>query len=162
MTGTDEAHFRGIDPDGNLNLSVDPCRYFTLDQFNSSFSADGNNYMLLNQNIQSFHAKKAIFEAFLDSLSAPLNTIVLTETCNDSHNLQLCKIDNFEPVHTHRSVRQSQHGRIGGGVSIFANTTIYDIKKIDELSLCNDSIETCVARIHRLNNVEYEHFIVGV
>ena len=89
---TDEIHFDNIDPDSNLNINVNACKYFTIDQFNHSFSNDTSNYLLINQNIQSFDAKQAVFEAFLDSLNVPLHTIVLTETWNDSNSLQFCKI----------------------------------------------------------------------
>ena len=87
----------------------------------------------------------------------PLHTIVLTETWNDSRSLQLCNIDNFDVVHT---VRNTAHR--GGGVTIFANSSLYYINKINELSYCNDSIETCVARVSRLDKAENEHIILGV
>ena len=95
-------NFMHIDPDGNLNLNIDSCKYYTINEFNSGFNNDKNNYFLLNQNIQSFHAKQAIFEAFLDSLLVPMNTMVITETWNDINTSKLCKIDNFDVVHTHR------------------------------------------------------------
>ena len=162
MTRIDASYLTRIDPDVNLDLHIDSCRYVTINEFNSSFRDIKNNYMLLNQNMQSFYAKQAVFEAFLGSLSSPLNTIVLTETWNRDNNVQLCEIENFEAVHTFRNMSQSQNGPIGGGVSIFSNSSIYGIMKIDELSICNESIETCVARIYRLNRIEYEHYIVAV
>ena len=145
-----------IDPDAILNLSNNVSRYYTIDEFNASFGAVKNNYLLLNLNIQSFYAKQSIFEAFLDSVCTPFNTMVLTETWNDSRNLNMCKIDNYEVEHTHRTLSR------GGGVSIFANSLMYGIKKVNELSVCNETIETCVVRIFRKNDTECEHFIVGV
>ena len=162
MTITSESLFERIDPDGNLDLNIDVCKYFTIREFNSNFSSDKNSYMLLNQNLQSFNAKQAVFEAFLDSLCTPLNALVLTETWTEANTLELCNIDNFDPVHTHRLRPLGHHGAIGGGVSIFANSSIYGILKIDELSFCNEFIEVCVARLFRLNNNEQEHYIVGV
>ena len=148
-------HLTHIDPDENLNFNNDACKYFTINEFNSFYCNDGDNYMLLNQNIQSFTSKQPTFDAFLESLCSKFNIITLTETWNTEKNIQLCKIDNFEAVHTHRNAR------IGGGVSVFANSSIYGITKIDELSRCNDFIETCVARVYRLDNIEQEHYIVG-
>ena len=157
-----DEQFHTIDPDFNLNIDNNNCRYFTIDGFNSNFGNDAEKYLLFNQNLQSFHAKKNIFEGFLDSINASFHTMVLTETWNESHTLGLCKIDNFSPIHSHREIRRSPHGGIGGGVSIFANTSIYDIKKINHLSFINENIETCVARISRKDNNDLEHYIVGV
>ena len=154
---TDENHLNNIDPDTNLNLNANACRYFTIEQFNLSFSSDTGKYFLLNQNVQSFNAKQAVFEAFIDSLNAPLHTIVLTETWNDSKSLQLCKIENFEAIHTYRNTPHR-----GGGVTIFANSSLYNINKINELSYCNESIETCVAHISRIDNKDNAHIIIGV
>ena len=162
MSRNDEIRLNNIDPDINLNLNIDACRYYTIDQFNLDFSSDTGKYFLLNQNIQSFSAKQAVFEAFLASLNVPLHTLVLSETWNEPKNLQLCKIENFRGIHTHRTIRRSQHGGIGGGVSIFANSSIYNIKKINQLSICNESIETCVARISRKDHPEKEHIIIGI
>ena len=77
--------FRLIDPDGNLNLNMDSCKYYTINEFNTGFDVDRNHYLLLNQNLQSFNAKQAIFEAFLDSLLIPINTMVITETWIDKN-----------------------------------------------------------------------------
>ena len=63
---TDENHLNNLDPDANLNLNANACRYFTIEQFNLSFSNDTGKYFLLNQNVQSFNAKQAVFEAFID------------------------------------------------------------------------------------------------
>ena len=157
MLRTDNNHLDTLDPDINLNLNTDACKYFTVDQFNLGFSNDTSKYFLLNQNIQSFNAKQAVLEAFLESLTVPLHTIVLTETWNDSKSIQLCQIENFEAIHT---LRNTPHR--GGGVSIFVNSSLYNIKKINELSYCNESIETCVARISRKDNTENEHIVLGI
>ena len=132
MSRNDEIRLNNIDPDINFNLNIDACRYYSIDQFNLDFSSDTGKYFLLNQNIQSFNAKQAVFEAFLASLNVPLHTLVLSETWNEPKNLQLCKIENFRGIHTHRTIRRSEHGGIGGGVSIFANSSIYNIKKINQ------------------------------
>jgi len=49
----------------------------------------------------------------------------------------------------------------GGGVSIFSNKKLYNIFKIDELSLCNDIIETCAAKLcSKTSNDDY--VVLGV
>ena len=125
-------------------------------------SGDVGNYLLLNQNIQSFNAKKSIFEVFLDSLRVPFSTIVLTETWNELKYIDLCKIDGYDGIHTYRDTPENHRGGVGGGVSVFAYSTEFVINKIDELSFCNATIESCVAKIHRKDNVNEIHYIVGI
>ena len=155
--------FDHIDPDINLDINHDRCKYYTIDEFNLHFNNDAKGYLLLNQNMQSFNAKQPLLEAFLESISIPFHTIVLTETWNQSMYLNLCQIDNFSAVHTYRDIpNRRNRGGPGGGVSIFSNSSIYEINKIDMLSVCNTTIETCVARIHRKGNTSIHHFIVAV
>ena len=152
-----------IDPDSNFDLNLDRCKYFTIDEFNSNFSNDDGTYLLLNQNIQSFNAKKHLLEAFLEAISLPFHTIVLTETWNEKKYLNLCNIVNFSAVHTYRDRPEGNtRGAVGGGVSVFTNSSMYAIIKIDTLSVCNTTIETCVAKIYRKDDISIEHFIVGV
>ena len=74
--------FDHIDPDINLDINPDRCKYYSIDEFNSHFNSDAKGYLLLNQNIQSFNSKQTLLEAFLESISIPFHTIVLTETWN--------------------------------------------------------------------------------
>ena len=155
--------FGRIDPDTNLDIFSNRCRYYTIDEFNSNFSNAVGSYLLLNQNIQSFKAKQPLLEAFIESISSSFHTIVLTETWNEKKYLNLCKIEGYHVVHTYRDLpNRRAHGGVGGGVSIFSNSTMYDITKIETLSVCNRTIETCVARIYRKDNILMEHIIVGV
>ena len=134
MMTTVEDQFNHIDPDGNLDAGSNRCNYYTIDQFNLSFSNDDGSYLLLNQNVQSFHAKQPLLEAFLESISLSFHSIVLTETWNQQKYLNLCMIENFSAVHTYRDLPDrtgSARGGPGGGVSVLTNSTIYDIKKID-------------------------------
>ena len=162
MVRGDDGQFDNIDPDTNLDLNIDTCKYFTICDFNSYLSGDVGNYLLLNQNIQSFNAKKSIFEVFLDSLRVPFSTIVLTETWNELKYIDLCKIDGYDGIHTYRDTPENHRGGVGGGVSVFAYSTEFVINKIDELSFCNATIESCVAKIHRKDNVNEIHYIVGI
>ena len=163
MLSDADEQFQHIDPDSNLNINIDRCKYYTINEFNALFSSDEGNYLLLNQNIQSFRSKQSLLETFLESITLPFHTLVLTETWNESKYLNLCYIENYSVIHTHRdSLNRGSRGGIGGGVSIFANSCMYGITKIESLSVCNATIETCVARIYSKQNISLEHFIVGV
>ena len=154
--------FGHIDPEANLFISADTCKYYTVDDYTSSFS-DPNQYSLLNQNMQSFHAKKDQFEAFMAAVNQSFHSIVLTETWNKSNNLTLCNLEGYDSVHTYRTLPCPSRGGPGGGISVFAKSALYKLKKIDELSLCNPTIETCVAQLfHKELKDTVGHFIVGV
>ena len=141
-----------IDPDNNIfNQSIGTCNSFTLDQYVSNIT-QSHHFSLLNYNIRSFHCNKQNFEVFLESIPNQFNTIVLTETWNTSHTLDLCFFDDYNSHHTYRST-----GR-GGGVSVFTLNTMDSIK-IDELSWCTDSIESCVVKIMYESSSVY---IVGI
>ena len=104
MSRLNDELFNNIDPDINLVTNIDSCRYFNLSEFNSFSGSNVGNYLLLNQNMQSFDAKKPIFEAFLDSLSTLPHTIVLTETWMEEKYIDLCVLGNFSPariIHTY-------------------------------------------------------------
>ena len=163
MFAAADDQFERIDPDRNLDINSNQCTYYTIDDFNSKFSNDTGKYLLLNQNIQSFKSKQPLLEAFLESITPSFHAIVLTETWNEKKFLNLCKLDDFNAVHTYREFpdRVAQ-GTVGGGVSVFCNSSIYDLQKIETLSVCNMTIETCVARIFKKDNIRSEHFIVGV
>ena len=163
MLMTVDEQFDRIDPDGNLNTNPDRCKYYTINEFNSQFNSDAGTYLLLNQNLQSYNAKQHLLEAFLEAIKLPFHTIVLTETWNQKKYINQCKIENYKGVHTYRDVPdRTARGGPGGGVSIFTDLSLYDLKKIDSLSVCNTTIETCVARIFRKDNPSLDHFIVGV
>ena len=111
--------------------------------------------------MQSFHAKKSKLEAFLSSLKHNFHSIVITETWNHVNNIDLCHLENFDAVHTFRANSLPSHGGIGGGVSIFANSNFYKIRKLSELSICNQHLETCVAEIFN-PHTKYLYVVVGV
>ena len=136
--------FQHIDPDVNLfNINNQPCNYFSLEDFNkASLSHSIYNSCLLNYNIRSFHAqgRKANFESLLSSLASYPSFIVLTETWNTTDNILLCNLEGYHVEHTFRV------SSVGGGVSIFCLNE-FKIEKLNELSLCNDFIETCTIQM---------------
>ena len=90
------------------------------------------------------------------------HTIVVTETWNTPNNVNLCNLDNYSAVHTFRKPSPSLRGGPGGGVSIFSDNILYKMNKIEELSVCNDTIETCVAEILCIDDPTQNHIIVAV
>jgi len=158
----DDATIR-LDPDNILNSNESTCRSCTIDEYNANYldNYDINTFSLLNQNIQSFNAKKSKLEAFLNAIKHDFHSMVLTETWNCENYLGMCVIENFDAIHTYRQNNNNRNSPIvGGGVSIFSNHKLYDIQKIDALSLCTDHLETCVAR---LNNKYYNiYYIIGI
>ena len=103
-----------VDPDVNLAIDADICNYYDIEAYNAKF-VDPNQYSLLNQNIQSFHAKKDQFQAFMAAVNNCFHSIVLTETWNTENNLSLCKLEDYDAVHTYRTQPAPSRGGPGGG-----------------------------------------------
>ena len=96
---------------------------------------------MLNFNIRSFHANFDKFEAFLETVKYFHDFIILTETWNNTNTVSLANIDGYLGFHTVRSEVRS------GGVSVYYSNK-FQGHKIDELSVCNDTIESCVVCIN--------------
>ena len=139
--------FQSIDPDDqifdNLFLGSETdsiCNYYSVENFNSlNFSTDAN-FLLFNCNLRSFNANGSSFDALFGTFSNKPNAIVCTETWNSPSTYEMCKFRGYDGFHTFR-----ENSR-GGGVSVFCESG-YQIQKVDELSVCNLTIETCVCRI---------------
>ena len=150
--------FDDFDADIDVN-----CRHLTISEYNSSFSGNNNDFSLLNINLQSFHAKSTKLESFLAAIHDDFNVLVLTETWNHKDNVNVCNIFDYNGVHTYRTSPLPLHGGIGGGVSIFADTSKHSIAKIQELSFCNQTIETCVAKISsKISNSAHDLIVISV
>ena len=137
------------------------CSDFTVDQYNSEFSNSIENYSLFNQNMRSFHGNSYLLESFLEAINQKFHSIVLTETWNSVKNVNLCFIQNYDGVHNFRR-NLHLHGGIGGGVSIFCNSFLYSMKKMNDLCFCNEAIESCVAELTLKKDVSLKHFIVAI
>ena len=145
-----------IDPDINLHLNNNICNYFTIDSYNFFHSTiSKSNFSLLNQNIRSFHANKNSFETFLSSINHEFHAIVLTETWNSLVNIDQCYLQNFFSAHTFRTESR------GGGVSVFLNSKLYKINKLDDLCISNATIESCVVEACSYAN-DNKYIIVGI
>ena len=149
-----------LDPDENLISNGSDCRHSTISEYNSCYIDCGDDFSLLNINLQSFHAKKSKFEGFLAAVHDNFDVLVLTETWNCHDNVNLCNMNNYNGVHTYRSSPVPSHGGIGGGVSVFVDSTKYNVTKIDNLSVCSSTIETCTTKILPLNRSNNDEFIV--
>ena len=136
--------FIELDPDDNLiPATVDMSNYFSVNDFNTKMDQLKNDEIyLLNQNIRSFMANRNYFETFLSSLTIEPSFIVLTETWNKPDLSNLYTLDNFIGAHSYR-MRSS--GR-GGGVSIYVKQG-FKFTKLEELTYCNENIETCVVSV---------------
>lgn len=150
------SNLQNIDPDINLiGTATDLSKFFTIDEFNLSYpnslsSQNSAELFLINQNIRSFNANGDKFTAFLHSLKIEPSFLVLTETWNKPDLLELYNISNYDGVHTCR-------GR-GGGVSVYLKSQ-FEFKLLKELSVCNETIETCTVKVE-MNN--YYMIIIGI
>ena len=160
MTVVDSDFNIDLDPDENLSVNNN-CNYYTIDEYNAKHSDLVNSYSLYNQNVRSFHSKRSQIESFLDTVHLKFHAIVLTETWNSANNVDLCYLENYSGVHNFRD-NAPHRGGPGGGVSIFSNSSLYTIRKLDELCLCNATIETCVVEVCCRNDPSKNHIILGV
>ena len=137
-------YFENIDPEAQI-LNGDNCKYYTSTQYNSSYFSNSFKQSLINFNIRSFHANLEKFECFLSTLASEFDFISLSETWNNEQNIDLCHIENYVGFHTLRGANCR-----GGGVSIFCLKK-YNVEKIDSLSFCNDTIESCAVKVSANN-----------
>ena len=120
-----------------------------IDEFNVN---DTDNLMILNQNIRSFNSNIDEFLLFLNEIKSNISVIILTETWFSKDNFY--NIPNFEGYHAYRSTKS------GGGVSIFVHNNLYSCA-IPDVTFCNDSLESCGARIKIGNNHKFIN-IIGI
>lgn len=73
--------------------------------------------------------------------------IILTETWLNDTSAITCHIEGYsKPYFTHRSV----NGGRGGGVMIFCRSGLESLK-VENMSLCNESVESCCISVKYLN-----------
>ena len=141
-------HLHSIDPDDNIFNSIFPdsdcqnsCKYYSLENFNKTEVNPFFNLSLFNCNIRSFNSNGPSYAALFESLSIKPNFIVLTETWNSADTYSMCNFHGYTSVHTYRECAR------GGGVSVFYDSE-FNGEKLDELSICSITIETCVCRVY--------------
>ena len=146
-----------IDPDLEIINQISPqndinecSQYYQVKQLNELMTPDHLNFSLLNHNIRSFSKNGEVFEALLESMKNKPNFIVITETWNNESISQLCQIDGYSGHHVFRKNTVTRGG-VGGGVSIFTDRK-FTAAKIDELCICDQTIELCSLRIDMQDN----------
>ena len=133
----DENFFNGVL--GNIN-TANSCKYYSIDDYNSTFNNRTPTMDFMTHNVRSCNKNIDPFIAMLKAINKLPEIIVLTETWLTPDDTDQGLLDGYTEYHTAR-----QAGR-GGGVSVFCwdgITTTY----IPELSVCNDTIESCVVEI---------------
>lgn len=99
-----------------------------------------DNLFVLSLNIRSFFRHQRDLISMLGSIDCDPDIIILTETwlCIDNRDSAL--VDGYEACHVTRE------GMRSGGVSIFYKGNL-KLKMIEELSVCNNIIESCVVEL---------------
>lgn len=133
------------DPDDNLfnnyyrSMNVDrQSNYYSITNFNDSFTRDDQCFKLCNFNIRSFNANSDEFLAFLECLTLKFNVIILTET----RFLEGAGrgIDGYDGYHSGRVTG------LGGGVSVYCDSKLL-VNYLPRLSFVNDDIELCTVGV---------------
>ena len=136
-----------VDPDDHMFNGMFPgsdpensCKFFSIGNFNELVRNPIFNLSLFNCNVRSYHANGLAYESLFNSLSCSPDFVVMTETWNSCGTLNLCTLDGYTGIHTHRTNTR------GGGVSVFFKNS-FTAENVPNLSVCNSTIETCVVRI---------------
>ena len=142
-TAREDDHLGDFDPDINFLDEILPqnsCKYLTLSDFTNSSCKKGG-FSILNYNIRSFNKNCSTFEAMISNLKHDFGCIVLSETWNTRDSVDLCNLTNYNSFHTYRPA-----GHVytrSGGISVLCLDK-YSATKNDDLSRCNQNIESCV------------------
>ena len=143
-----------LDPDVNLFNEILPsnCNYYTIPEF-CDLNINQNNFSLLNYNVRSFHNidNGNSLRAMLHAINIDFSCIVLSETWNNSQNVQLCQLPNYDSFHTYQP--DGHVYSISGGISIFCRNFLA-ANQIENLSFCNADIEICVVEF-KLNHMNF-------
>ncbi|KAI3381853.1 hypothetical protein SNEBB_006345, partial [Seison nebaliae] len=140
-------YLQDIDPDDmffdeiNASLNIDQqSKYFNIDKYNSKFGSRSEGMALINFNIRSYFCNREAFFGFMGSLCHSPQIICLTETWLHEGSVAEGRMEGYRGFHTFRD------GRRGGGVSLFVSRDM-QAHKIDQLSLCTETIESCVVSL---------------
>ena len=141
-------HLNDIDPDDHIFNSIFPnsditnsCQYYSLQNLNNLKIDSFLNLSLFNCNVRSFNSNGSSYQASFSNLTRTPSFIVLTETWNSPDTYSMCNLSGYTGVHTYRECTR------GGGVSVFYDDGLMG-DKVDVLSVCNTTIETCVCRVY--------------
>ena len=155
-----------VDPDANyfneLNAHISrnynyyyEHSFWTIIQNRFRNMIDLNVFSLCHINIRSMKANLTSFEICLQNLEFEFSVIGITETWLTDSNPDLCNINGFNFVETHKT------GRSGGGVGIFLrNNILYQIRS--DLTLNNELSESICIEIDKDLFNKNRNIIIGV
>ena len=129
-----------VDPDDNFinlvypGLAARSSLYYSTNNFKNAIGDD--DFIILNLNIRSFDKNFDLFIAFISSADVNPDIIVLSETWLS----EPVNIEGYKSFHSFRC------GRRSGGVSVFVRESL-SCHKLNEFSVVNDTIESCVVKI---------------
>ena len=147
-----------VDEDSIINelndIDPDLCYY---NQFSSNLQSDYHSensvkrflasqnsasFSVLHSNIRSFFTNVPDLLTMMSSIEFDFSVICLSETWLNSHNCDSATISKYNHEYRHRTQQ------VGGGVSIFLRDNLeYSVR--DDLSLCNECIESVYVEIDR-------------
>jgi hypothetical protein len=134
-----------IDPDENFLNNIFPSldninqsEYYTIERYNSKFS-NSTDLTAFHCNVRSYRANVDYFDTLFNSLYKTPEIIIYTETWLSNESKMFASYEGYKSFHTVRNGR-------GGGVSIFVDEQ-YRVMEICELSVCNETIESCVVEV---------------
>ena len=136
-----------LDPDDNFynevysGLDSDKSSlYYSVDKFNATFNNNSSHINITVFNARSFKKNGELFTAVLKSFNNTPDVIVISETWGVTGEHDSLSLDDYNSFHTTRQDRRS------GGVSVYAACNL-QLSQLVELSVCNPTIETCVAEL---------------
>ena len=145
-----------IDPDENFYNEVhdglqvqNGYNYFSIQQYNSLFKFNIKYLNFMAFNIRSYNRNNESFKAVIESLYKLPEIIVLTETWLTPEDHGVSLLDGYSE---RRTIRQ---GGRSGGVSVLCVGGI-NVRPMPELTVSNDTIESCVVQIHDKNDIFVE------
>ena len=127
-----------MDPAYDNIESHNICSYYDFDALRSALPTKCNSFVVLHQNIRSFHRNFDEFSALLEQSSVVVDVIVLTETWFRNNDKGI--IDGYNGYHDNREEKR------GGGVSIYVRS-IYQSSVINNVYVSADICEVVAARI---------------
>ena len=110
-----------------------------MDRYNDAFGEVSSRFSCITFDIRSFNKHIETFTTMLNALSRKQNVVVLTETWIDPGFEEFHALQGYNGFHCIRLGRS-------GGVSVYSTENL-SARRIDELSVSNAVVESCVVEI---------------
>ena len=114
--------------------------YYSVDKLNTTFKNNSSHINVTVLSARSFKKNGELFTSVLISFNNTPEVIVISETWGVTGEHDSLSLDGYNSFHTTRQDRRS------GGVSVYAVCDM-QLSQIVELSVCNATVETCVAEL---------------